>query len=125
MSENIGFVGFGNMGRAMAETLLQAGYGLRVTQANTQDEASVREVIQPDDLAGELPGEPGRQRCHRCSQIHPLRAQRHGCQREPGIVGLTLCAPIDDVIFQEHPFPARLLGNVRILNQLFNITFDI
>ena len=30
MSESIGFVGLGNMGRAMAETLLKAGYRLRV-----------------------------------------------------------------------------------------------
>jgi len=29
MSESIGFVGLGNMGRAIAETLLKAGYGLR------------------------------------------------------------------------------------------------
>src|SRR5215469_15046455 len=30
MSERIGFVGLGNMGGAMAESLLKAGYGLRI-----------------------------------------------------------------------------------------------
>ncbi len=84
----------------------------------------MREMIERDSLAGEFPGKPGWQRYHCRSQAHQLCAQRYRCQREPGIVGHTLCAPIDDVIFQEHPFPAFFLSNMRILNQLFNTAID-
>jgi len=52
MSESIGFVGLGNMGRAMAETLLKAGYGLRVynrdtRKAQTLVAAGAQQVMRP------------------------------------------------------------------------------
>ena len=59
MSESIGFVGLGNMGRAMAETLLKAGYRLRVynrdsRKAQTLVAEGAQQVMRPSEAV-----EPG------------------------------------------------------------------
>ena len=59
MSDSIGFVGLGNMGRAMAGTLLKAGYGLRVYNRDTRKAQTLvaegaQQVMRPSEAV-----EPG------------------------------------------------------------------
>ena len=54
MSERTGFVGLGNMGRAMAESLLKAGYGLRVYNRDSRKAQSLvaqgaQQVMRPGE----------------------------------------------------------------------------
>src|SRR5215471_19240365 len=69
-----------------------------ITGTNAEYHSAPTEVIQSDGLARQLPWAAARQRGDRHPETHPAGGDRHGCQRDPGIVGgradLTL---VDDV----------------------------
>ncbi len=83
-------------------------------EADADDDAPARELIEARDLAGELVRPPPRQRRHHRAETDPFRRQRDRRQRDRHIRG-RLFEP--DVVPDEEAVPTVCLGRRRELGQ--------
>ena len=79
--------------------------GVDRAQADRQDHAAVRQIVERGGLAGQLPGPHARERREIGAQADALGAHRGGRQRHPGVD-----AP--DRLIHKEAVPAGLLGLV-------------
>src|SRR6266545_4568786 len=83
--------------------------GTNGAQSHGKDGASVGDLVQGDDLTGQLPGAAPGQRCEHGAELDMLRADRHCREQGPGVDAVG-CLP------DENAVPAVLVGENGMLN---------
>ncbi len=77
-------------------------------EADRHDQAPVREVVERDDLARELPRPPARRREDQCPEPDPLGPGGHRGQQDPRVPHVPVAD--GDRVVGEDPVPAGCLG---------------
>src|SRR5213080_4434011 len=95
-------------------------------KTHSENQASLRKMIERDGLPGYFPGPTTRQWCDKRSNLDMFGSQSHPSQRNPGIHDwhrlLRAAHVVADMIPEEEAIPARLFGLMRQLGYQLRIS---